>query len=446
MTPVEIAYFKHFMYDKQLERSFIYYYRKNHVKGSPRGDKDGNPESIEQYLLQTSVKDVIMKAFTFYLAGNAQRANATFDYWKNVDDQWQDYIKTMSSNFSNESWPQLRKTFAILRQNWDALNYWRKENFESTEEVYKRMHSDLPLPEFRWNHGYTPKENRPDANLIKYDIHNAKDGDFVVRTRVLKNGSIGRTIFIIKEVVPYDPETSEFSLEELHRDYSPDKKNIHIAYLHARYNSMGEGFSHDYAGSVRAVIDDDLTTENYRLAFKEEEQTMILKLAEHQLAWNPATKTIVQLLDALKPRSEETTQIEHSVEEHDNLEIDFVEFSDNRRQVNALQRGIISVNKRNHSWRVTVNRTDTKEIKQKRVDYVRTGKLKSGEVVMQFCNTKDSRSIPITLNGDGYYNINSRQFTDNLLRMLSITDDLVYLSIEKISERLDSITYKVTQQ
>ena len=64
MTPVEIAYFKHFLYDKGISRSFVYYYRKNPILGS-----HANPESIEQYLLQASVKDVIMKAFTFYPSG-----------------------------------------------------------------------------------------------------------------------------------------------------------------------------------------------------------------------------------------------------------------------------------------------------------------------------------------------------------------------------------------
>lgn len=153
MTPVEIAYFKHFMFDKALERMYQRYYRRYRITGSPRGDKDGNPESIEEFFLKTTVKDVIMKAFFFAPTNIEARSNYTFDYWKDIDDKWQEYMKSNASNFTNDSWPNLRKTFAILRQNWDAPFYWKKENYESTEEVYKRMHINLPLPEVLWGHG-----------------------------------------------------------------------------------------------------------------------------------------------------------------------------------------------------------------------------------------------------------------------------------------------------
>jgi hypothetical protein len=232
------------------------------------------------------------------------------------------------------------------------------------------MHIDLPLPEWRWEHGYTKREGRPDTNLIGYDIHNAKDGDFVVRTRTLKGGGIGRTIFIMKEVVPYDPETSEFTPEQLHCDYDPEKGNVHIAYLHARYNSMGGSFSTDYADDLHAVIDDSSTTEKYRLAFKEEEQQMILKLAENQFAWNPDTKTIVPLLEALEIRNEkpaDTPLIDFSATEgqDDGLEIDFIDFDSPRRTLYTLHKGVISVNTRSGSGRITFNRADTKELQKK---------------------------------------------------------------------------------
>lgn len=310
MTPIEIAYFKHFMYDKGLEKSFLFYYRRNPIKGSPKGDKYANPESIEQFFLRTTVKDVIMKAFTFYPSGTAVKENSTFDYWKNIDDQWQDYMHSMASNFSNDSWPLLRKTFAILRQNWDIPGYWRKENFESTEEVYQRMHIDLPLPENCWEHGWHPKEHKE------------------------------------------------------------EKEETAIADI------MDEHFDE--------ALDDDVP------------------------------------------------------------EIDFVEFDKSRRVVNALTKGIMSVNTRNHSWRVTINRTDTKEIKKRQVKYAMVGNTKAGDTMLMLCN--NNKGIPITYNTDDYYNVNSRQFCDHLKRLLSISDDFAYLRIEKVSEKIDSITYKVTKQ
>lgn len=153
MTPVEIAYFKHFLYDKSLDRSFLFYFRKNPIIGSPRGDIDANPKSIEQYFLRTSRKDVIMKAFVFYPESMSSRENSTYDYWKDIDNKWQEYMKSNESNFTNDSWPQLRKSFAILRQNWDLERYWKRDNLESTAEVYRRMNINLPLPEFQWEHG-----------------------------------------------------------------------------------------------------------------------------------------------------------------------------------------------------------------------------------------------------------------------------------------------------
>lgn len=305
MTPVQIAYFKHFLFDKSIERSYVSYYRKYRVLGSPRGDKDGNPESIEQFFLRTSVEDVIMKAFTFFPSNGIGRSNFTYDYWKDIDEKWQEYMKQNESNWTNESWPQLRKTFAILRQNWDLPLYWKRDNFESTEEVYKRMNINLPLPERLWQHGGEP---------------------------------------LRKEVVG-EPE---------HKDEIPDV---------------------DF--------------------------------------------------------------------EEDDLDIEFVEIDKTTRISNGLRNGIISVNTRSHSWKVAINRIDTKAIRQKQVKYAMVGR-KSGDVVIQFNN--NSKGVPMLYTSDNYYNINSRQLVENLRSMLDITDDLVYLRIEKIAEKMDSITYIVTKQ
>lgn len=102
------------------------------------------------------------------------------------------------------------------------------------------------------------------------------------------------------------------------------------------------------------------------------------------------------------------------------------------------------MNIRSHSWKVGINRADTKTIKKKQVKYAMVGSLKSGDVVIQFNN--NDKGVRLLYTSDDYYNINSRQFVENLRRLLSITDDLVYLRFEKLSEKMDSITYKVTKQ
>lgn len=116
----------------------------------------------------------------------------------------------------------------------------------------------------------------------------------------------------------------------------------------------------------------------------------------------------------------------------------------NKFIANALLSGIISVNTRGHSYKIGINRIDTKTIKSKQVKYAMVGKVKSGDVVIQINN--NSKGVQMAYTPDDYYNVNSRQFVENLRRMLDITDDLVYLRIEKIAEKMDSITYKVTKQ
>ena len=132
------------------------------------------------------------------------------------------------------------------------------------------------------------------------------------------------------------------------------------------------------------------------------------------------------------------------LDDSDELEIDFIQLDKTTRISNGLRSGIISVNIRSHSYKVGINRADTKTIKKKQVKYAMVGSLKSGDVVIQFNN--NIKGVPILYTSDDYYNINSRQFVENLRRLLSITDDLVYLRFEKLSENLDSITYKVTKQ
>lgn len=128
----------------------------------------------------------------------------------------------------------------------------------------------------------------------------------------------------------------------------------------------------------------------------------------------------------------------------DDLEIEFVHLDKTTRISNGLQKGIISVNIRSHSWKVGINRADTREIKKKQVKFAMVGKTKAGDVVIQFNN--NIKGVPILYTSDDYYNINSRQFVENLRRLLSITDDLVYLRFVNVSENIDSITYKVTKQ
>lgn len=138
------------------------------------------------------------------------------------------------------------------------------------------------------------------------------------------------------------------------------------------------------------------------------------------------------------------TILDAPFKDDDDLEIDFVEIDKTTRISNGLRSGIISVNIRSHSWKVSINRADTKSIKDKHVKYVMMGKTKSGDVVIQFNN--NSKGVAVVYTNDSYCNVNSRHFVENFRQLLGITADLAYLRIEKIAEKMDSITYKVILQ
>lgn len=121
-------------------------------------------------------------------------------------------------------------------------------------------------------------------------------------------------------------------------------------------------------------------------------------------------------------------------------DIDFIEIDTSKcRKVTSLQKGMISLNKRNHSWRITVNRTDTADIKAYK--FVRLGKV-GGDLVMMFNN---SQGINVVLNTDGYININSSVFVEKLSELMDISDTLSYLQIDQISNQQNSIVYKISK-
>lgn len=443
MNPIQIAYFKHFLYDKDLHRSYIFYYRQNRIKGSPSGDKDGNPESIEQYFLKTTVEDVIMKAFYFY-PNTGSRSNSSYDYWKGIDDQWQDYMKSNDANFTNDKWPLLSGTFAILRQNWDADCYWMKRNFESTEEVYRRLGVDMPMPPFIWEHGDTPMK-RLDEKQINFDIHNAKDGDIVVRIRKFENGGVGRTTFIVKKVVRYDPETSYLQPNQLHCKWDPERKNVYIAYLHASYNSMGEELRTTLTEGhqIHAVVNDDSDVTRYRLAFDEEVDILTKRLAERGLAWNLDKKEVVPLSEA---KEEEQPLIEFSDEEEDDPLADFDFFDDVLPRNYRLKPNEVSINF-NNSNKITFNQFESKTIRESGLKFARLARNKVGDICL-IINNREGVNISNLAGKANNQNttINSVNICGKLRNLFHLKPDYSVLSIEKLQTTQEFIIYKITKQ
>ena len=141
MTPVQIAYFKHFLYDAGVNRMYVYRYRHFRIKRSPEGDENGNPESLEQFFMEQPHYRVIMKAFYFEM--NSQYG---YDFWHEVNKKWLKYWEIHQDNINNPNYVNLKGSFSILRQNWDKPQFWKSENLDSPEETYKRMGIEPPIP------------------------------------------------------------------------------------------------------------------------------------------------------------------------------------------------------------------------------------------------------------------------------------------------------------
>ena len=430
MTPVEIAYFKHFMYDKGLEKNFIYYYRKNPIKGSPNGDKDANPESIEQFLLQTPAKDVILKAFTFYISGTAVRENATFDYWKGIDDQWQAYMRSMADNVINDSWPSLRKTFAILRQNWDIPAYWRKENYESTEEVYQRMHIDMPLPEFRWEHGWQPRQ-RDDAELIKFGIFDAKDGDVIVRIKKCESGHIIRVIILFRELEPYKVDDIQMHKITAYAYYSLDKGKLKIG---SEMHSI--------------LVDPEAKDVAFRLAFDEERNILMNKLADAGLKWSETQKALIGIKEFEK---EEVADLECPAipsQEDDSPDplADFDFFDDILPGQYRLKSNEISVNF-NKGHKITFNQIDSKVIRESGLKFLRLAKNKANDICLIINRQKGANITNLSGKANNMNaTINSVDICRKLRTLFSLKSDYSILRVEKLQAAQEFIIYKITKQ
>ena len=96
MTPIQIAYFKHFLFDRGLQYHYI---------GNYRGRKQkGNPESLEEFLQEASPAKAIMGAFYFKM-----NSDYGFDYWNDVKEKWLAYL-----NLNVEKIMEIKKWFKDL--------------------------------------------------------------------------------------------------------------------------------------------------------------------------------------------------------------------------------------------------------------------------------------------------------------------------------------------
>lgn len=209
MTPVQIAYFKHFLFDRGIQAIYISMYKKNRIKGGPEGDKTGNPESLEQFLQDAPHFRVLMHAF-YFQAGS----NFGYDYWKDIDKKWRKYLELNEDNPQNDKVVVLKGSFAILRQNWDRPQYWKTETMEAT---YARMHMEPPLKDVDLEKAFhVPRSTFRGDHWIEEDKHKFKVGDII-------EGSISGEVLTITAIKSDGYETNDGGFIEFDKEQYWDK-------------------------------------------------------------------------------------------------------------------------------------------------------------------------------------------------------------------------------
>lgn len=123
----------------------------------------------------------------------------------------------------------------------------------------------------------------------------------------------------------------------------------------------------------------------------------------------------------------------------------------NRSRTNKLGKDECSLNFRSNSYKLTMNQEITKKIKTNMYKYVRLGKTKTGDIILQLHKEDSASPVNITYNsrkGESAVNacINSKDLCDKLKVLLNLTGDYFILHIEELSANYDKATYKIRKK
>lgn len=122
-----------------------------------------------------------------------------------------------------------------------------------------------------------------------------------------------------------------------------------------------------------------------------------------------------------------------------------------RSRINKLKKDECSLNFRSNSYKLTMNQEITKKIKTNMYKYVRLGKTKTGDIILQLHKEDSASPVNITYNsrkGENAVNacINSKDLCDKLKVLLNLSGDYFILHIEELSANYDKATYKIRKK
>ena len=115
-----------------------------------------------------------------------------------------------------------------------------------------------------------------------------------------------------------------------------------------------------------------------------------------------------------------------------------------------LRKNEASLNFRSNSYKLTFNQDISKQIKDNLYKFVRLGKTKTGDIIIQL-HKEEGERMPVRVtfnnNNSGGFNacINSKDLCTKLKTLLNLIGDLFILKVDVLSQNYDKINFKVNK-
>jgi hypothetical protein len=132
-------------------------------------------------------------------------------------------------------------------------------------------------------------------------------------------------------------------------------------------------------------------------------------------------------------------------------ELEFFDISaGSKSHSTRLKKNEVSLNFRSNSYKFTFNQELSKKIKDNGYQFVRLGKTKTGDIIIQL-HKEEGERMPVRVtfnnNNSGGYNscINSKDMCTKLKTLLNLAGDLFILKIETLSLNIEKANFKITK-
>jgi hypothetical protein len=195
------------------------------------------------------------------------------------------------------------------------------------------------------------------------------------------------------------------------------------------------------------LVDPEAKDVAFRLAFDEERNILINKLAEAGLKWSKTQKALIGIKEFEKEDAAdlECPAIPSQEDESPDPLADFDFFDDVLPGQYRLKSNEISVNFKN-GYKITFNQIDSKVIRESELKFVRLAKSKMNDICL-IINRQKGATVTNLSGRQGNMNatINSVDICGKLRTLFNLKSDYSILKVEKIQATQEFIIYKITK-